>query len=392
MGIARRIASAGLLIAIVGVVLVVFMPGPDPLGGLAAACRGDGVTRAGVYTPGQGPNHLVIIRGASVDSWTRRMPAEWVPVSIEAAELVACVPGEPTLTQVETCSYTGGTDVTRYRASVDVRIVEARTAAQLAIVPLVGEPDACRASERADVTRIDGTINYAQLSTTLLGIVSKGSAVRPGPGPSNAGVPVESTLSPATSGSPAVAETPAPTPVRMELIKAVTAGDVDIKATGNSLQALDLSIASNVNFDLEIVINPGTVFEPGSGSVQTMVVVARQTVEIEAKLDVEVELDVACADMTLDTPGGSDAFSLRTGSVPKEIVKLTRLDGFATLDFRVQQFAIWTITNNPTRNGYVGLGSFGVGSGPTDEELARVRELFKEAGINPDRYRSLKAL
>jgi hypothetical protein len=387
--IAKGLGSIAALLVIVGVGLAVFKPGPDPLGDLATACKGQGTAQAGAYSPGTA-SHLVLIRNGGVDGLSRRMPTDWVPASVEAAELVACLPDEPTLTQVETCSYTGGADVTRYRASADVRVVEARTGAQLAVVHLVGEPAACRASERRDVTRIDGVINYLELSTRLEAVVAGGGAAAAGSGPPASGSSGTSAVPFGQSPEPLL--TPAATPVRMELIKAVTADAVAVKATGDSLQALDLSIESNVDFDLEIVINPGTVFEPASGSVQTMVVVARRTVEIEARLDADVSLDVACADMKLDTPGSSDGFNLRTGSVPRELVKLTRLADFAGEAFRVQQFAIWTITDNPSRNAYVGLGSFGVGSGPSDEELARVRELFKDAGINPDRYKALASL
>lgn len=56
---------------------------------------------------------------------------------------------------------------------------------------------------------------------------------------------------------------------------------------------------------------------------------------------------------------------------------------------RVQQFAIWTITDNPTKDGYVGIGSFGFGSGPGKTELARIKALFKAAGIPTTKYRAL---
>jgi len=61
-------------------------------------------------------------------------------------------------------------------------------------------------------------------------------------------------------------------------------------------------------------------------------------------------------------------------------------------DGRVQQFAVWTITNNPKRNGYVGLTSgFSVfGSGPDDEEIDAIRHLFDMADIDMGKYRALR--
>ena len=69
---------------------------------------------------------------------------------------------------------------------------------------------------------------------------------------------------------------------------------------------------------------------------------------------------------------------------------LVNAPSFAEADFRVQQFAVWTLTDNPTRTGYVGIGSLGVGSGPDADELAEIKALFKEAGIDPSKYRALR--
>jgi hypothetical protein len=70
-------------------------------------------------------------------------------------------------------------------------------------------------------------------------------------------------------------------------------------------------------------------------------------------------------------------------------VALLKAPDFAGQTFRVRQFAIWTITDNPTRTGYVGLGSFGIGSGPRDEEIAVIRQLFVKAGLDPTAYLAL---
>jgi hypothetical protein len=93
--------------------------------------------------------------------------------------------------------------------------------------------------------------------------------------------------------------------------------------------------------------------------------------------------------MELGVPEESDEFSISTAAVPQDLNKLLSLPGFLNEDFRVQQFGIWTITDNPPRGGYVGLGYFGVGSGPDDEEMQTIRALLKQAGIPTDRYQAL---
>jgi hypothetical protein len=101
-------------------------------------------------------------------------------------------------------------------------------------------------------------------------------------------------------------------------------------------------------------------------------------------------LSVACANMELNAPEESDHFAVNTAPVPKDLIKLLNLPAFLEEPFRVQQFAIWTITDNPPRGGYVGLGYFGVGSGPDEEEMQRIRALFQQAGIPTDRYQALQ--
>jgi hypothetical protein len=73
----------------------------------------------------------------------------------------------------------------------------------------------------------------------------------------------------------------------------------------------------------------------------------------------------------------------------EDLLKLLGLSDFQDETFRVQQFAIWTITDNPARDGYVGLGRFVYGTGPEDEEIERIRILFERAGISIDKYRAL---
>ena len=57
----------------------------------------------------------------------------------------------------------------------------------------------------------------------------------------------------------------------------------------------------------------------------------------------------------------------------------------------MRKFAIWTITDNPERDGYIGivtaLGIFGSGHG--DKEIEKIRVLFIKAGIQIGQYKAL---
>jgi hypothetical protein len=135
----------------------------------------------------------------------------------------------------------------------------------------------------------------------------------------------------------------------------------------------------------------GTIFRPRKKSTQDMVTRKEATVALRSRGEaVTISVAAACADMNRSVPDEKDDFALSTTAAPPVLMKLLRLPEFQKEDFRVQQFAIWTITDNPKPGGYVRIGAFGVGSGPDKEELQRIRDLFKKAGISAGYYPALK--
>jgi hypothetical protein len=190
--------------------------------------------------------------------------------------------------------------------------------------------------------------------------------------------------------------TPAPEPtvepvstfLPISLRDALAADMVVLRARGENLQQMDIEIESKVELSLEIEIEAGVVFSTRSAGVQPMVVITDTHLQLEPKLSVEWELDVACASMHDDEPTSSDTFTLAPKPARADLRRLVGVDAFHDADFRVQQFAVWTITDNPSRDGYVGLGSGGAGSGPTRPEMRQIRALFEAAGIDTSRYRA----
>jgi hypothetical protein len=153
-----------------------------------------------------------------------------------------------------------------------------------------------------------------------------------------------------------------------------------------------MTLTSNVDEELEVKVNVGTLFDPGASSTQTMVVISPATIEVAAREKVTVELDVACAEMHDDQPGSDDRFTVRPKQASTNVMKLLRSERFPTESFRVQQFAIWTLVDNPPADGYVRLGSSfgGSGTGPSAEELETIASLLRSADIDPSRYRAFR--
>jgi hypothetical protein len=204
-------------------------------------------------------------------------------------------------------------------------------------------------------------------------------------------------ITPKITPNPTPTQTPTSTPTSapvdwklVNLVQAVYQELVDLTTSGDGIEKIDVTLKSKSNDPLEVTIEPGTMFQAQSSNVQSMVVTEEKIVYLESPDDIVSDtIDVACAAMDLSAPKETDAFSVSNAPTQENLVKLLNLPAFAIETFRTKQFAIWTITNNPPRDEYVGLGYFGVGSGPNDEEMSRVKTLFENAGVPTSSYQAL---
>lgn len=156
---------------------------------------------------------------------------------------------------------------------------------------------------------------------------------------------------------------------------------------GNGLEKMDLSLESNLDISILVSIVPGTLFETSSPSTQTMVARELREIVLEPHAEISIELEVACANMRLNAPGSADSY---TAVYPPAIPNLSKLVSSISFiehgSFRVQQFAIWIVTDDAINTGFVGLGSIGPGSGPSEDEMRQIQQLFEDAGISMDEY------
>lgn len=178
----------------------------------------------------------------------------------------------------------------------------------------------------------------------------------------------------------------------VELTEAAQKGLVQYEIRGlGGLEAVEARVTRLSSRSLRVFILPGTVFDAGGGTVQSMVVTYRASVLLAEKgKPVTVKVPSACINMHLAVPGSNTLFEIKPAEASSDLAKLTGLPSFQQANFRVRQFAVWTITDNPTRGGYVGIGSFGVGSGPTPDMMAQIKAMFVEAGIDTAKYQALQ--
>jgi hypothetical protein len=191
----------------------------------------------------------------------------------------------------------------------------------------------------------------------------------------------------------AAAHLPTPTPrgLVVELADAEEKGLVEAEIHGRDLRWVNVVLESLLPDPLEVTIPIGTLFEAQSRGTQDMVVREERVVFLESAGATEsVNVPAACANMSLHIPGEEDEFSLSRTPVPEDLIKLLSLPDFHEERPFVQQFAVWTITDNPARDEYRGLGYFGVGYPPDDEDIEAIRTLFEKAGIPTEDYQALR--
>jgi hypothetical protein len=151
---------------------------------------------------------------------------------------------------------------------------------------------------------------------------------------------------------------------------------------GNGLESIQLVLESRAETPLRIVIPPGTVLEPLDAGVQSMVVRERSVVPLPQLGSKEsVTLAAACLNMRKATPHAGSGFRLGSSQLAADLRRLLRTPEFLAQTFRVQQFAIWTVTDNPEARESVGIGNLELGSGPDKQEVSTIMAIFRGAGI-----------
>jgi len=224
-------------------------------------------------------------------------------------------------------------------------------------------------------------------------------APTPAPPPANSGALILPTATPkaqVTALRPTAASSrPSPTPQRYDLGRLLAQNMVEVSgAHGQSLTKLGLELKSIAYFDLQVEILPGSLFEPLDEKLERMVVRDRAVVDLRPGETLSLELDAAGIEMFKDTPRQADVLTFKGSNlVSPDLKRLLDSPAFAAEDFAIQQFAVWTVTDNPeTFSDFTGISSAGFNGQPGSEELARVAGLLTAAGVDPGKYEAVKRI
>lgn len=196
-----------------------------------------------------------------------------------------------------------------------------------------------------------------------------------------------------------------------ELTDGILQGVVAAMIIGSGLQDMEITIQSIADFSFFLQILPGTIFTTENSDIQTMV--SRECLEfdIDPAEIVSITLDAACASMNKKEPSNIDSFTAippvlkipeftaeQFGQKEEYYLQLINHYGLYLLvsskefqeedNFRIQQFAIWIITDDPAPDEFVEIGSYTSGAGPSYDELVKIKNLFVQIGLRPEGFKA----
>jgi hypothetical protein len=236
----------------------------------------------------------------------------------------------------------------------------------------------------------------AAVDCTLAGGTWDGASCSPTPLPSDTPSATDTssaTDTPSATDTSSATDTPSATDTSsgVDLVTAVRHGLVAVQAAGDGIQSMQLSLSSKTSDSIDVTVTPGMIFKAAAADVQSMVATSATDVVLNpGDSGVPLTVDVACTNMHLSAPTSSNTFSVRS-SQSRTLRLLVSLADFQQSSPQVQQFAVWTITDNPGRYGFTELCTDSANcSGPTDDEIDQIRQLFKEAGITTSNYAALQ--
>ena len=169
------------------------------LAALQVACQGRGVAGAAPYTR-DGTFHPLVLLDAQGKAHAQTgavLRENLEPMALRFAELVLCVGAEREVA-VETCSYRGGSPITRYQYPVHVRLVVAKMGTTVAEHDFEEEAPHCPYMAPQNQTRLEAHVQFEDMLEWLGGFVNPpGTTAAPQPALTQAAPTPKPTRTPA---------------------------------------------------------------------------------------------------------------------------------------------------------------------------------------------------
>jgi hypothetical protein len=173
-----------------------------------------------------------------------------------------------------------------------------------------------------------------------------------------------------------------------DLVDLLDEKKVEVKAQGSGIESVHLEVKRLVNYVLSVRIPVGTFFVSRDPSAQNMVATAEATATLTSDVWTTVSVSAACANRPRDVPGDDDTFTVRRSPQQQELQRLMPALVKAGADSKVEQAAVWIVTDDADYDDLGILVSrsiaqvFGGTRVINEEEAALAMKICDEAGID----------
>lgn len=171
-----------------------------------------------------------------------------------------------------------------------------------------------------------------------------------------------------------------------DIVDLIREKKVEARVQGIGIESVSVSLRRLVPYAITARIPVGTYFVSANSSAQNMVSTAESRIRLDSDEWLDVSPDAACANRSLDVPGGEDRFSIQRSPHQAELARLMPVLEKAGVDVETRQAAVWIVTDDADYDdlGTLVASQFGFGGSRVINELetARAMKICEEAKIN----------
>ena len=175
----------------------------------------------------------------------------------------------------------------------------------------------------------------------------------------------------------------------LTLAQAIDQRLLDLSFQGVDLLQVVADVRRLPDRPLRLALMPGTLLTPANADSRYQAVIVREkrVLQIPAKgLAVRFRIPVLALSMSRDIPTGI-ALRPSNATADKAILALLAKPSFPQLRPAMQQYAVWTLTDNPAFDEFVGIYSGNGRVEPNRQDVAALAQVFRDAGLDTTKYR-----
>jgi outer membrane protein assembly factor BamD (BamD/ComL family) len=169
----------------------------------------------------------------------------------------------------------------------------------------------------------------------------------------------------------------------------VSENKVEVEVKGSDITGVTVSVRKLVPNNINVQIPPGTFFISNSSSSQNMVTRRNKNIVLVDNKWHDYNIEAGCANRIRDIPGADDRFNVQRSPNQQELEILMKVLSKENTSSKVEQAAIWVVTDNADYNdlGILVMRSTYSYYGGTRRvlnqyEAARAMQICVKAGIN----------